>query len=176
MSRLFGEIRQNGYVVRDIEAALRHWTERLGVGPFFYFERVGIEDFRYRGEPSPLDVSIALANSGSLQIELIQPRNDAPSMYRDFLAAGCEGLQHVAFWTDAFDAELERSELGGYRVGQSGQIGENGRFVYFETEAHPGSVIELSEISGPKGRFFRHIAECANGWDGRDPIRPMAAR
>lgn len=176
MSRLFGEIRQNGYVVRDIEAALRHWTERLGVGPFFYFERVGIEDFRYRGEPSPLDVSIALGNSGSLQIELIQPRNDAPSMYRDFLAAGCEGLQHVAFWTDAFDAELERSELAGYRVGQSGQIGENGRFVYFETEAHRGSVIELSEISGPKGRFFRHIAECANGWDGQDPIRPMTAR
>ncbi len=30
MSRVFGEIRQNGYVVRDIEAALRHWTETLG--------------------------------------------------------------------------------------------------------------------------------------------------
>ena len=32
MSRIFGEVRQNGYVVRDIEAALHHWTERLGVG------------------------------------------------------------------------------------------------------------------------------------------------
>jgi len=31
---------------------------------------------------------IALANSGSLLIELIQQRNDAPSMYRNFLAAG----------------------------------------------------------------------------------------
>ena len=95
MSRLFGEIRQNGYVVRDIESALRHWTETLGIGPFFYFERVPIDDFRYRGSPSPLEASIALANSGSLQIELIQQRNDAPSMYRDFLAAGQEGLQHI---------------------------------------------------------------------------------
>ena len=51
MSRLFGEIRQNGYVVHDIEAALRHWTGVLGVGPFFHFERVPIDDFRYRGEP-----------------------------------------------------------------------------------------------------------------------------
>jgi len=173
MSRLFGPIRQNGYVVRDIEAALRHWTEVLGVGPFFYFEKVPIEDFRYRGEPSPLDVSIALANSGALQIELIQPRNDAPSMYRDFLAARHEGLQHVAFWTDRFDSELERALAAGYRVGQSGAIGESGRFVYFESEGHTGTVVELSEISGPKGRFFAHIARVAEEWDGSEPVRRM---
>ena len=59
----------------------------------------------------------------------------------------------------------------GHRVGQSGCIGENGRFAYLETEAHPGTVIELSEISGAKGRFFRHIEECARAWDGSDPIR-----
>jgi catechol 2,3-dioxygenase-like lactoylglutathione lyase family enzyme len=173
MSRRFGEIRQNGYVVRDIDAALKHWTEVLGVGPFFYFDRVPVEDFRYRGESSDLAVSIALANSGPLQIELIQQRNDAPSMYRDFLAAGHEGLQHVACWTRDFDADLARLEALGYRVGQSGCIGASGRFVYFETQAHPGTVVELSEISGPKGRFFQHIADAAGSWDGSEPIRRL---
>lgn len=176
MSRHFGEIRQNGYVVRDIEAALRHWTEVLGVGPFFHFERVPVRDFRYRGEPSDLEVSIALANSGPLQIELIQQRNDAPSMYRDFLAGCGEGLQHVAYWTEHFDRDLARIEKRGLRVGQSGCIGENGRFVYFETEHHPGTVVELSEINGPKGRFFRHIAEAAADWDGSEPIQRMGGR
>ncbi len=171
MSRIFGSVRQNGYVVRDIEAALKHWTEVLGVGPFFAFDRAPITDFRFRGEASPLEVSIALANSGPLQIELIQQRNDAPSMYREFLAAGREGLQHVATWSEHFDADLERCLAAGYEIGQSGAVGEGGRFVYFETEAHPGTVIELSEISGAKGRFFRHIEECAQGWDGSDPIR-----
>ena len=108
MSRIFGEIRQNGYVVRDLAAALRHWTTVLGVGPFFYFEHVKIDDFRYRGQPSSPALSIALANSGALQIELIQQHNDAPSMYRDFLQAGREGLQHVAYWTETMDADLER--------------------------------------------------------------------
>ena len=122
MSRWFGEVRQNGYVVRDIEAAMRHWTERLGVGPFFYFEQVPIESFRYRGEASPLQASIALANSGPLQIELIQQRNDAPSMYRDFLAAGHEGLQHVAYWTEDFDQDFARIRELGYTVGQSGEV------------------------------------------------------
>ena len=175
MSRIFGEIRQNGYVVRDIEAALAHWTSVLGVGPFFYLERAPIEDFRYRGEPSDVEVSIALANPGPLQIELIQQRNDAPSMYRDFLAAGHEGLQHVAYWTERFDADLERLAEAGYRVGQSGHIGEGGRFVYFETEAHPGSVVELSEVSGAKGRFFAHVAEVAARWDGSEPVRRMGS-
>ena len=172
MSRVFGEIRQNGYVVRDLEAALRHWTEQLGVGPFYCFERVALDWFHYRGEPSPIEVSIALANSGPLQIELIQQRNDAPSMYRDFLEAGHEGLQHVAYWTEHSDAELKRLEEAGYRVGQAGQIGgPDGRFVYFDTEAHPGTVIELSDISGSKGQFFARLAEMVRDWDGSDPIR-----
>ncbi len=86
-------------------------------------------------------MSIALANSGPLQIELIEQRNDAPSMYRDFLAAG--------------------------------RVGAGGPFVYFETESHPGTLIELSEISGAKGRFFQHIAETARNWDGSEPVRSL---
>lgn len=176
MSRIFGPIRQNGYVVRDIEAALRHWSSVLGIGPWFHMERAPITAFRYRGEPSEPEVSIALANSGDLQIELIQQRNDAPSMYRDFLAAGREGLQHVAFWTESFDADMERAASLGYRVGHAGCAGgANGRFVYFDTETHPGTVLELSEISGPKGAFFAHVRESARGWDGRDPIRRIGA-
>jgi len=174
MSRIFGPVRQNGYVVRDIEKALRHWTTVLGVGPFFYFERAPITEFTYRGQSSPIDVSIALGNSGDLQIELIQQRNDAPSMYRDFLAAGREGLQHVAYWTNDFEADLARCLAAGFAVGQQGVAGgANGRFVYFDTETHPGTVVELSDSSGAKGKFFEHIAELARGWDGSDPVRKL---
>ena len=174
MSRIFGEIRQNGYVVRDIAAAMKHWTEVLGIGPFFYFERAPIESFHYRGEPSDLEVSIALTNSGPLQIELIQQRNDAPSSYRDFLSAGHEGLQHVAYWTEEFDVDFQRIEKQGYETLQSGTAGgPEGRFVYLATEAHPGTIIELSEISGPKGAVFRHIAETSAAWDGTEPVRRL---
>jgi hypothetical protein len=171
VSYRFGNIRQNGYVVRDIEAALVQWTERLGVGPFYYFEQVPIEDFHYRGQPSPLEVSIALGNWGPLQIELIQQRNDAPSMYRDFLAAGNEGLQHVAVWTQQMDEELAALATAGFAIGQSGRVGRNGRFVYLETETHPGTVVEVSEISGGKGGFFEQLAREAEAWDGTNPVR-----
>jgi len=174
MSLHFGPVRQNGYVVRDIEAALEHWTRVLGVGPFFYFERAPIAEFRFRGERSELEVSIALANSGDLQVELIQQRNDAPSMYRDFLAAGREGLQHVAFWTEDFDGALAAATSRGHAVAQSGESGgPDGRFVYFAEEAHPGTVIELSEVSGAKGRFFEHIRAQAQAWEGSEPVRVL---
>ncbi len=174
MSRFFGKVCQNGYVVRDIEAALKHWTEVLGVGPFYYIDRVKCDWFTYRGEPSPVEMSIALGNTGDLQIELIQQRNDAPSMYMDFLNSGREGLQHMSYWTTDYQAAYDRALAAGYKVGHEGQIGgEQGRFVYFDTETHPGTVIEMSDISGAKGKFFEHIRNAAIGWDGKDPVRPV---
>jgi hypothetical protein len=172
MRRGFGEIRQNGFVVRDIEAAMRHWVEVLGVGPWFYLERAPITTFHYRGQPSPIEVSIALANSGSLQIELIEQRNDAPSSYLDFLREVGQGLQHVAFWTERFDADAAAAAAQGHRALQEGCAGgPDGRFVYYDTTSHPGTILELSEVSGAKGAFFAHIRETARTWDGSEPIR-----
>jgi len=173
MSRTFGEIAQIGYVVRDIRAAMDHWV-RLGVGPWFYFDRVKFDYFRFRGADSPLEMSVALANSGAMQLELIQQRNDAPSMYREFLDAGREGAQHVAYWTRDFQALYDRALSLGYTVGQEGAIGgPQGRFAYLDTERFPGTVIEISDVSGPKGNTFRRIREIAAAWDGLDPVREV---
>jgi Glyoxalase/Bleomycin resistance protein/Dioxygenase superfamily len=171
MSRIFGDIMQNGYVVRDIEAAMRHWIEVLGVGPWFYIERLPVPDFTYKGQPSPVDVSLALANSGPLQVELIQQRNDAPSLYRDFLNAGHEGLQHIGYGTHHFAADLQRLLAAGYAIGQAGTVAGRGPFVYLLTESHPGTVVELLDMSSGRDRVFARIAEAARNWDGKDPIR-----
>lgn len=171
MSRFLGEIKQLGYVVEDIQAAMKYWSEVLGVGPWYYMERVPLKNYHYKGQPHDIHSSVALANSGGVQVELIQQRNDAPSMYRDFLQAGRTGLQHLAYWTENFDEDLKRLLAQGYKIGMSGEVGERGRFVYFDTEFHPGTVIELSEIAGPKGTVFRIIRESAVDWDGSDPVR-----
>lgn len=172
MSRFFGEIRQVAYLVPDIEAAMDHWSRVLGVGPWYYNPRVPIRNYHYRGERHEPHNSVALANAGALQIELLQPRNDVPSMYRDFLRAGRQGVQHVAYWTEQFDADLARAQAAGFSVCMGGEVGDNGRFVYFEDRSGlPGTTIELSEVAGPKGRLFKLIRDAAVGWDGRDPVR-----
>ncbi|MFC5991099.1 VOC family protein [Limoniibacter endophyticus] len=173
MSRFFGKVRQAGYVVDDIEAAMRHWSDVLGVGPFFYNERVPIRNYRYNGERFEPHNSVALANSGDLQIELIQTRNDVPSMYRDFRLAGHTGLQHVAYWTETYDEDLARLKGEGFVEVMAGEVGVNGRFVYFDTHFHPGTVIELSEVKGPKGKMFDLIRKASEDWNGSDPVRPF---
>jgi hypothetical protein len=172
VSALFGKVCQNGYVVRDIDAALKFWTGELRVGPFFYVPAVKVDWFRYRGTASPVEMSIALANSGDLQIELIQQRNDAPSMYRDFLDRHGEGLQHMSYRSTDYQSLYDRAVAAGFSVGHEGQIGgAKGRFAYFETTGHPGTVIEISDVSGSKGRFFERIKAASVDWDGSDPVR-----
>ncbi len=174
MSNIFGAISQNGYVVRDIHAAMEHWINVLGVGPWFYVERVQTDYFRHRGVDSDLQMSVAVANSGDLQIELIQQLNDAPSMYKEFLDSGREGLQHVAYWTKDYQAIYDKALALGLKVGHEGQIGgEKGRFSYFDTQLHPGTVVELSDISGNKGAFFEFVRKASVGWDGSNPIRKL---
>ena len=173
MSRIFGNPAQLGYVVRDIEAAMQEWIE-LGVGPWFYFEDVTTDYFRHRGADSEMKMSVALANSGDLQIELIQQRNDAPSLYREFLDAGGEGLQHISYWSTDYETLYEQALAAGFRVGHEGSIGgELGRFAYLEHPGAPRAVIEISDISGPKGVFFAHVREAAAAWDGSEPIRRL---
>ena len=165
-----GPIRQVGYIVKDIEKAMQEWMS-IGVGPWFFTPNVPVEDFQYMGQPSDVQMDVALTNSGFIQIELIQQTNDAPSLYRDFLNTAGEGIQHVSHWVEDFD-EKSRTLLDlGYIVGHSGNIGEKGRFAYFINDKIPGTILEVSEMSGFKGEYFKAIAEICENWDGSDPIR-----
>ncbi len=171
MSRLFGSLRQMGYVVRDIEKAMQHWIDVVGVGPWFYADKLPVDTFTYRGvRHDGIHLSVALANSGDVQLELIQQRCTTPSMYQEFLGAGHEGLQHWSSWPEDYDAICQRALASGYTLGQEG-TSPRGRFVYFGEEGHPGTVIEMAHLTPTRRRIFDQIREAAVGWDGRDPIR-----
>jgi hypothetical protein len=45
----------------------------------------------YRGEPCAVTLSLALVNSGELQIELIHQTDDTPSIFTEFLNSGASG-------------------------------------------------------------------------------------
>jgi hypothetical protein len=151
---------------------MKHWAENLGVGPWFFMEGIHCKDFLYRGQPSEVTLDIALANSGGLQIELIQLLNDAPSAYKDFLDAGHEGLHHMSSWPENYDEVLETYLKNGGEVYHQGRIGST-RFVYLYTETHPGTVFELADPGERAEEMFATVREAAVSWDGSDPIRAL---
>ena len=171
MSRIFGKLIQTAYVVHDIEAALKHWTENMGIGPWFYRELVPIESFTYRGEPSDLKMSIALGYSGDMQYELIQQRNDAPSVYKAFMETIGVGQQHVGFQVDDLEASIETGRSLGYQMEQEGTITNSGSFAYMSKGDHPGTMIEFLPMLEVRRKRWATIQSWSVNWDGSDPVR-----
>ncbi len=170
MSRFFGPVMQNGYVVRDWRAAVAHWSDRLGVGPFFVMEHVEFTECFYRGAPTDIDMSVAIAYSGNHQIEIVQQHNDAPSIYRDFLAHAPEGLQHVGALTPDLDAALDANGLRDRRF-QYGITKAGQRFAYVDTCLHEGTMLELIETNEAMLQAFESMKKAAASWDGTRPLR-----
>lgn len=169
MSNIFGPMRQVGFVVRDIRAAMRHWVG-CGVGPWFFAPSLDYSSFFYKGVPGRLKLSVALANSGDMQLELMTPLDDSPSMFRDFLDAGHEGMHHWCVWPDDYDDRLARALSSGWTIGQGGDS-TRGKWAYLESSGHPGTIIELAEPTPDRRRINAGVAAAAREWDGSDPIR-----
>lgn len=170
-SALLGRIRQIGYVVRDFDQALASWLE-LGVGPWYV---IGARPQRtiYRGEPCELTLSVAFANSGDLQVEVIHQEDETPSIFTEFLSSGREGFHQLAWWTEEFDAALRTAEAAGWPVVWSGGEDEGTRFAYLEPAAGPATVVELMELTAATSGMAKLVRDAAQGWDGSDPIRVL---
>ena len=164
---------QVAFMVDDLEAAAMRWIGATGIGPFLHVPHVVLEDYDYRGQKrAGLDFSVMLAQSGGVQIELVQQHNDAPSAYRDLIAKGQQGFHHLAIYTPDYDAALRSYHGKGFASAVEGTFGAM-RFAYVDTSAAIGCMIEVIEEDPDQTDFFRRVAAAAEGWDGAtDPIRP----
>lgn len=178
MNDALGPIRQLGYVVEDIQEAMDHWIKGNGVGPFYLMEKVALTDFVYLGEKHNPNFSAAMAQCGSIQIELLQLHDETPSAFRTFANECGHGLQHIAFWTDRFDAATDWARQHGWseiQTGKSGRGRPDDRFAYYDRGAHHGSIVEISEMGEEKRQLFDAIRRAGDGWDGSRPVRDMKA-
>ena len=105
--------------------------------------------------PQGPDVSIALAYSGEVQLELIQQRCDTPSMYRDFIAGRAGGHAALGVLVGGLRRRLARALAAGHRVGQEGDAIGRGRFAYLETTGHPGTAVEIVELTPSRAQGSR---------------------
>jgi len=166
-----GAIRQLGYVVTDLDEAMASWLA-LGIGPWWTIREMPQTAFRHRGDPTEPVLSIAFANSGPMQLELIQQHNDAPTAYREFLDAGGRGFHHLGFWTDDFAASAAAAEAAGLRTAQDGA--GMVRFAYYEVDGATSTMLELMELTDSTRMMDEMVSGSAAGWDGRtDPVRPL---
>jgi hypothetical protein len=171
MRKPYGEVFQLGYVFRDLDGALDHWIDNLGVGPFFKMH-VDSETEIY-GTPMQLRCDIAISYWNDFQIELISPLDDTPTHYGRFLGDGPGGLQHLGSLTHNFAEDDQRMiASGNERIVHA--LFNGSRVAYYRTDQQfPGTMTELVEATDFFIGLNKSIRSAARDWDGRDPIRPI---
>ena len=87
-------VEQIGIVVRNVEQSAKVYGSVFGWGPFQISE-VDLKGCLYRGRPTDCRLKMATAQSGPLEIELIEVL-DGESIHSEFLRERGEGIQQMA--------------------------------------------------------------------------------
>jgi catechol 2,3-dioxygenase-like lactoylglutathione lyase family enzyme len=133
-------VNQVGFVVRDLQQAIRQYEPLFG--EFVEMDAPDME-WEYRGEPAVSSLKLAMAQSGEVEIELIEwVAGDTP--HKEFLDAGREGLHHLRFIVDNVDDKMREAEALGYKAIWYKRFAEGLAAVYLEREGDP-LVIEFFE-------------------------------
>lgn len=177
--RFLGERWQAAYVVKDLDEALRYWTEVLKVGPFVRIDTSrGTRKILYRGKETLADYSVAFAYWGDVQIEIVHQVNEEPSIFKEFLDSGREGLQHICYWPEDTDTACSQLEANGF-VERTAVVHADGTrdIVYYDPPSHLGTMIEIVRMNEDRKAYFGRIESLARDWDGTTrPVRRFADR
>jgi hypothetical protein len=190
---------QFGYVVPDLEQAIKGWIDQ-GVGPWLTVGPVVVTDNKYLGRPSRPLLIFGFCQVGGVQLELIQPLDDEPSSWRAFLAAGRSGFQHCGFCVEPRDYQrsVAQAKASGATIQQMMSF-SGAHFAYFLLPARVGSPMErLEEVAPEKANavcnsvaggceigeliefqprireMFATVTQAAATWDGKArPVRHL---
>jgi hypothetical protein len=165
-----GSIFQVAYTVPDLQQGMKDFAAGMGVGPWYVLNYEATPNARYRGQPTPLRITIAVGWAGNVNVELFEIIDDTPSVYRDRVEAQGHGFHHWAIGSRSFEADVARYEAMGYELAFYDHH-VRGRVAYMDTTRDmPGymEICEMTEIQ--ENRMFR-MWEAAQGFDGTDPVR-----
>jgi catechol 2,3-dioxygenase-like lactoylglutathione lyase family enzyme len=173
-----GERMQVGMVTSDMSAALTFWSEVMGVGPWIVIEdSLGDRTFIHRGKESDVKMSAAFSYLGETQLELIAQSNAAPSPYAEFLGEGRQGVHHIAFWPDNYQAAcLELERRGFEEVCTVLTPGGEKNVSYFSGPAPMGVLLEVIPVTKARSQYYAAMEILARSWDGTRPIRRFRTR
>ncbi len=166
-------VMQMAYVVKDIRRAMQEWIDHLHVGPWFLLDHFSGERPVYRGGPSKTDVAIAMSFAGHMNIELIQPNDNHPSVYKEFIDTRGYGFHHWGVASADVDADIARYEAMGMEVAFRAGVPTGGDVAYMDTHGRMPGFVELIQTNPLMERAFGRFYGAALTWDGSDPIRPF---
>ncbi|HWH24765.1 MAG TPA: methylmalonyl-CoA epimerase [Candidatus Limnocylindria bacterium] len=145
-----GRVHHVAIIVRDLEAALGFYRDRLGL-PVELVLPIGSDG-----------VTIAFLPVGESKVELVMPTDPATGVAR-FLESRGEGFHHVCFEVADLAAELARlAAAGAELIDARPRRGAEGPVAFIHPRSCHGVLVEL--IEAPGGPAWARL-----GYEGEPP-------
>lgn len=168
------DVAQVAYAVADLDVAARTWADSFGAGPFLVRHHPPLRAQDAAGAPAVFAHSSAYGQWGAVQVELLQV-HEGTSATLGAVVPGGPGLHHVAvFVDDLAGAGRELAARGWPRV-MTAWTSSGLAFAFHDARAELGHLVEVYEPQPPLLALYTSVARAAQGWDGRDPVRPLTA-
>ncbi len=165
-----GQIVQMAYVVEDIQAAIDWWVIEAKVGPWFLNDSFLGPGHLYRGTQTNADIALAMSFAGSMNIELIQPKDANPSVYKEIIDRRGFGFHHVGIAVEDLEAARREYEARGFQVAFTAPVG-SGAVYYMDDGRNEPGFIELFEANAAMDQAFTNWWRQTVDWDGDNPVR-----
>ncbi|HEY4773246.1 MAG TPA: VOC family protein [Xanthobacteraceae bacterium] len=166
---------QIAFVVEDIHASMSDLTRRLRIGPWFLREHAIFEKQLYRGQPSRVELSLAMGYAGHMMFELIQQHNDVPSVYREVIERRGYGLHHFGVAATRFDESVELYRSHGCDLVFFAEVLAGVRVAYMDCAGLLPAMVEIIEMTPSVETMFTSFQQASVGWDGSNPVRLRTA-
>lgn len=166
----YGSIRQIAWLVDDLDAAIRHWIEFAGVGPWTVYRNTTLRG-HCRGVETQVKMNVGLSYQDEMQIELIQVTSKTPSPYQDADGRTLVGMHHIAWLSRDIDGDVAKAKQRGLSPAFEASNGVV-RVAYMESAAEPGLLLEFIEAAPVVLDGFAAGIKATKDWDGRsNPVQ-----
>lgn len=151
MEKLVKRISQVGILVRDLEQAMKGFSEDFGVTEWEVLDFKAFPPLKVNGQPGKLNIKAAITKEiDRIELELVQPTGEGP--FADHLEKFGPGVHHFAIIMPDKNAkfgEVMARELAAGRLpwveGEmlEGEPGEKMHFAYLDRREDMGVILEV---------------------------------
>lgn len=153
-------ITQLGLVVEDVDKWVEKLYRVLGTTPWHYYiyDKSTLKIMKRNGKKAEFGMISAVANLGSLRLELVKPLK-GDMVYNEFVKKyGYDKVQHLGIVVDNIEEALKTVRKAGIEITMEGSgygLDGDGYFAYLDTEELIGITLELMERPKRRRKPFK---------------------
>jgi len=140
-----------GIVVNNIEDVAKHYNEIFDLSEAAVVRYPNPNKMpqegayrEYKGVRVNPKLKSCIVNLDPVYLEILEPADEEPSMWRDYLKKHGSGVCFISFYVNGFEQQIDFMEKGGYPLSfVEDKIFE--RYAYFDTQDKLGVTIEVKE-------------------------------